>query len=271
MEIQAWFDSNIGLVRKSNQDTVGCYPEIALFIVADGMGGHADGEVASRLATDVIRGHFSSPPSPDPAPRPALLSRFFPFGRRRVPQPGAESEGARLQAAIEEANRRVFEEGRTRAQGRQIAMGTTVVALRCALVQRRAYWAYVGDSRLYRARNGHLTLLTADHTLYGEPYREEAEIPSDLPHTNRLVRAVGIQPDVEVSTGSDALVAGDLFLLCSDGVSGMIGAQEIEAEMTSGRSLHEIGSALIERALRAGGKDNASALLVKVSPAASTA
>jgi protein phosphatase len=142
-------------------------------------------------------------------------------------------------------------------------MGTTVVVLRCLLPESRVHWAYVGDSRLYRVRSGHLALLTADHTLYGEAYREEDEIPSDLPHTNRLVRAVGIRPDVEVSTGSDTLQSEDLFLLCSDGVSGMVGASDLEAEMTSGGTLADIGQALIRRALDAGGKDNASALLIR--------
>jgi protein phosphatase len=265
MRIETWFDSNVGLIRKSNQDTVGCFPEEALFIVADGMGGHAEGEVASQLATAVIRAQLAEDPTvPAVAATASGLTRFFSSALRWRLKRSGTGDGDRLRLAIEAANRRVFDEGQARGQTQQGSMGTTVVVLRCALAQERVFWAYVGDSRLYRARAGQLMLLTADHTLYGEPYREEVEIPFDLPHTNRLVRAVGVQREVEVSTGADSLQAGDLFLLCSDGVSGMVGAAEIAAAMTSERSVAEIGERLISMALEAGGKDNASALLVRV-------
>jgi protein phosphatase len=264
MHIETWSDSNIGLVRKTNQDTVGCFPEASLFVVADGMGGRSDGEVASRLATEVIHSHFPAeqPPAPEPE-KPSAFARLLSFGRA-ARHAVADGDARRLRLAIEAANRRVYDEGQAREATQQGAMGTTVIALRCLLPQSRAHWAYVGDSRLYRMRGGRLALLTADHTLYGEAFREEDEIPSDLPHTNRLVRAVGIRPEVEVSTGSDTLEIDDLFLLCSDGVSGMVPAGDLETEMTSGRSLEEIGPALIRRALDGGGKDNASALLIRV-------
>jgi protein phosphatase len=267
MRLETWFDSNIGRVRKANQDTVGCFPAEALFIVADGMGGHAEGEVASRLATEMIHAQLagaSTVPAADA--KPAGLGRFLPSTLRRRSTGGVGAVD-RLRLAIEAANRRVFDEGQVREHGQQGSMGTTVVVLRCDLLQERVSWAYVGDSRLYRVRAGRLMLLTADHTLYGEAYRDEDEIPSDLPHINRLQRAVGAQRDVEVSTGADTLRDGDLFLLCSDGVSGMIEPTQLEAEMTSGRGVAEIGKALIAMALEAGGKDNASALLVRVSAA----
>lgn len=265
MHIETWFDSNIGRVRKSNQDTVGCFPAASLFIVADGMGGRSEGEVASQLATEVVHGHFANPPAAAAVAPTKGLARLFNLGRGGGHVEADHRESERLRLAIEAANRRVFEEGQAREPAARGSMGTTVVVLHCVLTEKRAHWAYVGDSRLYRVRDRRLMLLTADHTLYGEAYREEDEIPSDLPHTNRLVRAVGIRAEVEVSTGADALLTGDLFLLCSDGISGMVGAAEIEAEMISGRGLSEIGNALITRAMEAGGKDNASVLLVKVS------
>lgn len=267
MELETWFDSNIGRVRKSNQDTVGCFPELALFIVADGMGGHAEGEVASRLATEVIHDRFASAaPSPAPVAKFTGIARLleWAFGRGSHQERGDDRDANRLRLAIEAANRHVFDEGQRRQPAHAASMGTTVVTLQCSLPLERAHWAYVGDSRLYRVRDRRLVLLTADHTLYGEAYRDQDEIPSDLPHTNRLVRAVGVGHEVEVSTGGDRLQSGDLFLLCSDGVSGMIGPEEIEAEMTSGRGIAEIGETLISKALDAGGKDNASALLVRV-------
>ena len=196
---------------------------------------------------------------------PALAA---PPRRPTDPEPdGADpgSEPAPAHSAIELANERIFEAGHTGdgapAQG---AMGTTVVVLDCVLDDGRTYWAYVGDSRLYRVRDGDLALLTADHTLLGEAFWNQAKIPSDLPHTNRLMRALGITPTVEVSVGSDATQPGDLFLLCSDGVSGMIKPSDFLDELGRDQPLDQAGSALIQKALDAGGKDNASLLLVRV-------
>lgn len=148
MQIETWFDSKIGRVRKSNQDTVGCFREEALFIVADGMGGRAEGEVASRLATDEIHTQLSGAASvAAPVASPTLFERFLAVIQgRRVQRPNAaDGEGDRLRLAIEAVNRRVFEEGQARAQTQQGSMGTTVVVLRCLLLQRLVAWAYVGD------------------------------------------------------------------------------------------------------------------------------
>ena len=118
-----------------------------------------------------------------------------------------------LREAVELANQRIFEAGQNQPNAsRDRSMGTTVIALICALEQGQAHWAFVGDSRLYRVRDRELTLLTADHTLFGEAYRDQRSVPSDLPHTNRLIRALGINQDVEVSTGSDELQVSDLLL-----------------------------------------------------------
>jgi protein phosphatase len=143
-------------------------------------------------------------------------------------------------------------------------MGTTVVVLRCQLPGARAEWAHVGDSRLYRVRDGELELLTADHTLYGEEFWAESRIPITVPHTNRLVRAVGIDPEIEVTLGGGELRAGDLYFLCSDGVSGMVKPDELRRELLEPAPLPDKGAKLIERALAGGGRDNATALLVRV-------
>src|SRR5690606_33389413 len=100
-----------------------------------------------------------------------------------------------------------------------VRIGATIVVLRVFPEQGRALWAHVGDSRLYRVRDGKLALLTADHTLAGAAYRDRTTVPLDLPHTNMLVQALGVAPDVEPSLGADDVRPGDLFLLCSDGVS----------------------------------------------------
>ena len=261
MKVESWADSNIGLVRKANQDSVGCFPELCLFVVADGMGGRSEGEVASRLAVDTLR------------------ESLFPDGRRNERgrswrtllgvQGGKPSEvdGPQLRAAVELANQRIFDAGQqqTSADSSQRGtMGTTVVALLCDVEAQRACVAHVGDSRLYRVRQHTVELLTADHTLFGEAYWDAGTVPTELPHTNRLVRALGIAPTVEVAMRSDRLLPGDLYLLCSDGVSGMVTPDDLRAELLAAGALEQTGQALIARALAGGGRDNASALLVRV-------
>jgi serine/threonine protein phosphatase PrpC len=244
MKLNAWSISEIGLTRKSNQDSVGHFPELSLFVVADGMGGHADGEVASRMAVEVIHGFFNGANT----------------------MPAASSDEDSLKRAVELANGRIHERGLHSAgqpQGR--SLGTTVVVLKLGLDARRAAWVHVGDSRLYRVRNGTLALLTADHTLFGQEYWNKRTIPTDLPHTNRLVQALGINEQVDVSGASDTLLSGDLFLLCSDGVSGQLEPAAIEEHLIATDNLQEAGEALIRLSLQAGGRDNASAVLVRVS------
>jgi protein phosphatase len=244
MKLRGWSISDIGLTRKSNQDAVGYFPELHLFVVADGMGGHADGELASRLAVDTIHGFLADASNLDPA----------------------LSDVDCLTRAVERANRRIHEEGlRNAAQPPARPLGTTVVVLKLALEVRRAFWVHVGDSRLYRMRNRRLALLTADHTVYGQQYLDKDIIPTDLPHTNQLVQALGINAQVDVSTGSDAIRNGDLFLLCSDGVSGQLEPAAIEHQLTATEKLEDAGHALIRLSLEAGGRDNATAVLVRVS------
>ncbi len=262
MKLEAWADTNIGLVRKSNQDTVGCFPDVPLFVVADGMGGRSEGEVASRRAVDTLREALAADGGRGDRPR---FWRTLLGGRAGAG--AAPADGPDLTGAIGLANRRIYAAGQRQTNAEVLergSMGTTVVALVCDLAARRAHWAHVGDSRLYRARAAAVVLLTADHTLFGETYWDAATVPADLPHTNRLVRALGIAPSVQVSVRSDGLDAGDLFLLCSDGVSGMVAPQDLRAALRSAGPLDATGGALIQRALDAGGKDNASALLVRV-------
>jgi protein phosphatase len=242
MTLESWADSHIGLVRKSNQDAVGCFPELGLFLVADGMGGRSEGEVASQLTVDTIREVIG----------PELVEN------------ATVEPGANLAGAVALANRRVYDLGRSRTESPRGSLGTTVVALVCAPTRRRAYWAHVGDSRLYRVRGRGVTLLTADHTMFGEAFWDQESAPFDLPHTNRLVRAVGIDPTVEVSRGQDELRAGDLYLFCSYVFSGWGTPYFLRDRLRAERPVAEIGAGLVELALAAGGRDNASVILVRV-------
>jgi PPM family protein phosphatase len=255
MELEAWSHSDIGLIRKSNQDALGVYPDLGLFILADGMGGHASGEVASRMAVEAIYGELR-----DATPgRAARMARLF---ARASTEPNGETV---LRTALERANQQIMQAGATTdddsPQGR---MGSTAVVLLIALHDARASWAHVGDSRLYRMRTNELTLLTADHTLPGDRYRNQVFVPTDLPHTNVLLQALGTQPEVDVAVGTATVELGDLFLLCSDGISGMVGAAFIQTTLQAASTLEAAGQALLRGALDAGGRDNATLILIRV-------
>jgi protein phosphatase len=235
MRVQSAAMSDVGLVRSSNQDYVGCFPERGLFIVADGMGGHADGEIAARLAVEKI-----------PSSLPPMTS--------------SAERAQQIADAIRHANAQIFTAGRGGPRG-DLPMGTTVVVLE---VGAAAAWAHVGDSRLYRLRDGSLSLLTADHTHYGMRIAPGDEIPLDLPHTNQLIAALGVEPTVRVSTGAAEIRDGDVFLLCSDGVSGAIPHDEIRIALAVPKEPLEIVTDLLARSQVAGGIDNASAIVVQV-------
>jgi len=241
MRLTATAVSDIGRVRKTNQDSVGCFPDLHLFLLADGMGGLTDGEVASRLAIDVIADHVQT-----------------------ANGAGDADELALLKSAIASANERILHEGEARGEASGKArIGATIVALRVAAEEGRAFWAHVGDSRLYRVRDGSLTLLTADHTLAGAAYRDGDRVPLDLPHTNMLVQALGVSRDVDPSFGTSDVRPGDLFLLCSDGISGLVPPDVLERTLADATPLDEKAQNLIRLALDASGRDNASVVLVQ--------
>jgi len=244
MKIEASAASDIGRVRKSNQDSVGCFPDLALFLVADGMGGLQDGEIASRLAIEHIHGYFA-----DPAKN----------GTDWAPDGG-------LSEAVLAANQRLLREAaRHGATPQRPTLGATIVALVLSEAKRTASWAHVGDSRLYRARRGRLELLTADDTLPGAPYRGSTSVPLTLPHTNQLVQALGTSEEVEPTLGGAEVEPGDVYLLCTDGVSGLLPPEVIESELVSDSGVEEKAQSLIRLALEASGRDNASVVLVRVS------
>jgi serine/threonine protein phosphatase PrpC len=245
MRLTATAVSDIGLVRKTNQDSVGCFDELSLYLLSDGMGGLTDGEIASRLAIDVIRDKVAQ-------------------GANGTGQ--TQDDLGVLSAAIARANESILNEGEQRkdASGGRSRIGATIVALRLSPEAGRAVWAHVGDSRLYRYRDGTLTLLTADHTVAGAAYRDGGEVPLDLPHTNMLVQALGVARDIEPSVGSDEVRAGDLFLLCSDGVSGLVEPGALAEELGRDATVEEKATSLIRLALEASGRDNASVVLVQI-------
>ncbi len=253
--------SDVGRKRASNEDSFALAPGHNLFIVADGMGGHAAGEVASRLAVESIERHISGS---DPRKEPTYPASFrFPHGQEATLPPPAR----RVLNAIRLANQEIVRS--VRKNRSQRGMGTTVVI---AYVHgSRAYIGSVGDSRAYLARGTTLTQLTSDHTFVNEQVRAGALSPSEArkhPARNILTRAVGSQEDVEPDVVDHDLKPGDRLLLCSDGLTTMVDDPEIlEAIRDHPSDPESACRALIDLANAHGGDDNVTAVLLYADPA----
>lgn len=242
---QTWRSSgltHLGLVRSSNQDALALSDELGLWVIADGMGGHAGGDIASRIAVDTIV-----------AQAPALAAQ-------------ADSPGSRADA-LRQALLRAHEAIRAEA-GRRPAlsdMGTTAVALSIApAFPLTAAIAHVGDSRAYLCRKGALTQLTADHSWVEERLHQGLLSPDEAavhPLRHMLTRALGNAPAVEVDVQVRDLQPGDRLLLCTDGLTKMLDNDRILEILLS----HPDGTAceaLLREALARGGLDNVTVLLV---------
>ena len=224
--------TDVGQVRMANQDAFGEFRDDAkrrhMLLVADGMGGHRGGEVASSMTVDIVRDYFADQGGPP---------------------------GEFIHAALQLANGRVFD--RAASDGQLAGMGTTAVAMLFDTTS-EAWVAHVGDSRCYRLRDGVMLQLTDDHSVVGELVRrgqltaEEARVH---PQSNEILRAIGTQPDVVVDVQSVDVRPGDRYLLCSDGLSGMVTDDEI-AEVLGSQGPEEAVRTLIDKANEAGGTDN---------------
>lgn len=241
----AW-RSDRGRVRSANEDAVRVQPELGLLVVADGVGGARAGEVASNLAAEVITERF----------------------RQHAVSP-ADAEAARRLAeeAVEAANVAVWRSGRDDAA--LAGMGTTVVL--AAVVADRLVFAYVGDSRLYRLRRGRLEQVSRDHTFIQEVvdqglFRSREDALRHGIGENLLTRALGSSARVDVSSGSLELSAGDLILLCTDGLTGMLSDDRLCRILmaASGTDLDRAAKALIRLANKRGGADNITLALLRV-------
>ena len=237
-----------GLVREHNEDSIGSDPALGLLILADGMGGHKGGEVASAIAVDTVL---------------ATLKKTLPdiIHGQTDDRTGYSLESMAIESAIKQANTAIYQASHNNAQYE--GMGTTIVVL--LFYDNRVSIAHVGDSRLYRLREQKLEQLTRDHTLLQELVdrglytREEAR---QSLNKNLVTRAVGVNPTVEVDLLEDFGVPQDIYLLCSDGLTDMIDDQLIEDSILNYRSnLVRLANELVSQAKAHGGKDNISALL----------
>jgi protein phosphatase len=203
--------SDVGRKRSVNEDAYLLLPEEGLFCVADGMGGHASGEVAARIAVEEMAEFFRLTGRDDEA--------TWPFAEER----GRDRDQNRLLAGIKSANQRVCE--RAQADPRLRGMGTTLVCASFPAGGERLLVGHVGDSRAYLWRRGALQPLTRDHSLLNDVLRTRALSDEEIerfPYKNVIVRALGIRDLVEVELTELPLLEGDLVLLCCDGLSGML-------------------------------------------------
>lgn len=249
--------SDVGRVRGHNEDDALVLPEASVYVVADGMGGHASGEVASRLSVEAVEDFYR-----DPVLTEELRTLYT--RRRREGEPLAKRktfQEYRLRSAIEYGNGQIF--ARASADPELEDMGTTLVGL--AFARNRVYVGHVGDSRAYRYRRGRLEQLTEDHSLANEFLRMKVLRPEDLPHfphKNVIVRALGLQEEVQVDTFYKTSRPGDRYVLCTDGLTDLLEAAEIREVLEATPGARPAAESLVERALDSGGVDNVTVLVV---------
>jgi protein phosphatase len=246
-------ETNIGLKRQHNEDSFFLPEEDRLAIVADGMGGHASGEVASKMAVQSVAEHFRATQEEAELTWPYKLDHSDRF------------DANRLVTGIKLANLQIYD----RAQHDEAChgMGTTIVAT--LFLDDKVVIGHVGDSRVYRWRDGHLTQLTEDHSLLND-YIKMKRLSSDdagkFPHKNVIVRALGMKESVQVDLLSDPHRVGDVYLMCSDGLSGMVDDAGLAFVLSDEPDVDLACDRLIQAANRAGGVDNITCVLGRIEP-----
>lgn len=232
-----------GMVRINNEDSISVLDDLGVAILADGMGGHQAGEVASSMAVEMIRQHFSD----------------------ITGTPNTAADGDNMLESIELANTAVFELSQQRPEC--AGMGTTIVV--CSFVDGKIVTGHVGDSRLYRLRDNQLEQITQDHSVVQElvsrGFMSKEEANNSM-NKNLVTKALGIEENVEADLNEQDYHSGDVFLLCSDGLSDVVPDPEIETTLVENQQ--DIGvaaQALVDQANAAGGPDNISVVLVRVS------
>ena len=251
LHIEIGARTDLGRVRKNNEDCYLIDSALQLFVLSDGMGGEAHGEVASNLAVQTVLTHC----------RQGENSRTTPiFGESR---PDVSERTNRLASAIHLANRKVFDTAA--ANPEQRGMGATIVA--AWIDAQRLSLAHVGDSRVYLLRAGSMDQLTADHSLVAEKVRVGILTPQEADASELqsvLTRAVGTNGSVQVDTDEQVLLVGDFLLLCSDGLTRMVTDPEIASTLLTSSTAQESADRLIDLANENGGVDNVTVVVLRV-------
>lgn len=240
-----------GCVRSNNEDDFAIEPELGLMVIADGMGGHNSGEVASDITTKTIRD---------------FAKQMLGGQKSVVPEGGDPSlsvRGRQLEYFVKTANTMIYEKGR--AFPKDAGMGTTVVA---ALADSKSLTvAHVGDSRLYLFRRGHLSQLTEDHSLVADQVRKGLITSVDASKSNLqniLTRALGAEAEVKVDVADHPLLPGDIILLATDGLSKMVPDEEVARTISEDPTPQKVVERLIEKTRAAGGVDNVTVIAARV-------
>jgi serine/threonine protein phosphatase PrpC len=250
LRIEVAGETNVGMKRNHNEDCFSIYEESGLYIVADGMGGHAHGEVASQMAVDTLKEFFQAT-AEDP-------ERTWPYKMDR----GRGYEENRLMTGIKLANLRIYESAQR--DSKQRGMGTTLVSL--FAVEDGVYVGHVGDSRVYRVRDGAIEQLTEDHSLLNDYIKMKRLTPEEIanfPHKNVIVRALGMKDTVKVDTRFETPKEGDVYLLCSDGLSGPVDDDTMLAIVRDNTDIKVVASKLIAKANENGGPDNITVIIAR--------
>jgi len=242
--------THVGMKRTHNEDSLRLCREENLFVVADGMGGHASGEVASQMSVETLAEFFRATSEDDEITWPYKMEKDRRYDENRV------ATGIKL------SNRRIFESAARDA--RLKGMGTTIAAT--FFVNNTCYIGHVGDSRVYRYRKGRLLQLTEDHSLLNDYIKMRQLTPEEIeafPHKNVIVRALGMKETVRVDVTHELPETGDVYLICSDGLSGMINDNEIAQYLGVDSDLDTQCQTLIDAANKNGGTDNITVILVR--------
>jgi protein phosphatase len=251
MRVRFSGETNVGMKRAHNEDSFFLPESERLAIVADGMGGHASGEVASRMAVETIAGFFRATQDEQQLTWPFKMDR------------GHRYDVNRMVTAIKLANLKIHEQAQKDPNCH--GMGTTVVATLFA--DGALIVGHVGDSRLYRRRDGRFEQITEDHSLLNDYIKIKhlsAEEIANFPHKNVIVRALGMKDSVQVDVHIDNPRLGDIYVLCSDGLSGMVKDQEISDMVVAERDLDVLCGRLISVANKNGGLDNITVVTIRV-------
>ena len=250
LTLDAFGLSDIGLVRKTNEDVIVIREDLALYAVFDGAGGHDAGDIAAQAAARSVQKHLAETQS-----EAMSQPEFDSFG--------IALEGRRLATATHQANKSVTDIAKA-AKSRR-GMGTTVVALLFSRRSSLVHVVHAGDSRCYRLRAGNLEQLTVDHSMINDVIEQrpdlEDSVLSSLPQ-HAVTRALGMEDRLRVPLASHQVVDGDRFLLCSDGLSGEVTPEAIASALARRHPPAETVVALIDLAKGEGGSDNVSAVVI---------
>ncbi|HXU81021.1 MAG TPA: Stp1/IreP family PP2C-type Ser/Thr phosphatase [Polyangia bacterium] len=257
MELTFWAATDVGKKREHNEDNFLIDSKLSLFVVADGMGGHASGEVASHIAVHEMRNAIES--------KKELIEGFAAKDGKVLTQDLL----AIMEQAVGNACAAIFQKGKAEADKR--GMGTTISAL--LMAGERAFVAHVGDSRIYMVRQGQVIQLTEDHSLINELIRRGKVTKEGLgrspysAYKNAVTRAVGVYETVQVDTMDLEVLPGDQFLICSDGLHAYLDDRQIIDHLAN-PNVTNVPAKLVDLANERGGQDNITALVIRIAPQA---